>query len=117
MTTDPSENRVGPDSTVEDVDLTETEIRVGGERLTDAKAEEIVQRTLAEVRRRNLIPGRKSLSGRSGEHSPVIQFRVPPDLRDRVDRLAEQEGLTPSKLARRALEEYLTTHDPDRHSA
>ncbi|NKY50075.1 ribbon-helix-helix protein, CopG family [Nocardia vermiculata] len=77
-----------------------------GEELTDERAEELADETLAELRKRNLTPGRKSLSG-AGKHSPKIEFRVPARLRAELDARAAAEGVTPSKLARRALEAYL----------
>ncbi|RDI47223.1 CopG family ribbon-helix-helix protein [Nocardia mexicana] len=77
-----------------------------GEELTEERAEEIAKASLWEIRRQNLVPGRKSLSG-GGKHSPVVQFRVPEELRERLDARAAAEGVTPSKLARIALEQYL----------
>lgn len=77
-----------------------------GKELTDERAEEVAAETLAELRKRNLTPGRKSLSG-EGEHSPKIEFRVPAKLRAELDARATAEGVTPSKLARQALEAYL----------
>jgi hypothetical protein len=55
----------------------------------------------------NLIPGRKSLSG-DGTVSPVLQFRTP--RKREVEALAEEMGIRPSELARRALDEYLDDH-------
>ncbi|MFC7620945.1 hypothetical protein [Microlunatus sp. GCM10028923] len=80
-----------------------------GEELTDSRAEQIAQEALAAVRRRNLVPGRKSLTG-DGKHSPVVQFRVPGPVREALEAQAEREGLTRSKLARKALDEYLERH-------
>lgn len=77
-----------------------------GEELTDDRAEQVAADSLAEVRLRNLRPGRKSLSG-GDEHSPTLQFRVPRDLVDELDERAETEGTTRSTLARKALEQYL----------
>ncbi len=62
-------------------------------------AEQIAAETLAEARLRNLIPGRKSLTGGS-VHSPRIQFRLP-------EHRAQVEGKSLSVLAREALEHYL----------
>lgn len=97
------------DVDVVDVDLDETEVFYRGERLTEARAEQIAAQSLRELRTRNLIAGRKSLSG-DGSHSPKIQYRVPADLRDEAQRLAEKTGLTVSKIGRIALEEYLERH-------
>jgi len=93
---------IGPD-----LDLDEEEfILKDGRRLTNELADQIADETLAEVRRRNLIPGGKSLSGGS-EHSPRVQFRVPENLRTQAERVAEDEGVSLSALARHALEDYL----------
>ena len=50
--------------------------------------------------------GRPSLNGESAE-SPTIGFRLTPDLRERATAIAQQEGLSISALARRALEDYV----------
>ena len=90
-----------------DLDLEEEEfILKDGRRLTNELAEQIAEETLAEIRRRNLIPGGKSLSGGS-VHSPRVQFRVPEDLRTKAERVAEDEGVSLSALARHALEDYV----------
>jgi predicted HicB family RNase H-like nuclease len=92
---------VGPD-----LDLDVEDFQYQGERLTNERAEQIAEETLAEVRRRNLIPGGKSLSGGT-VHSPRVQFRVPQDLHQQAERVAEDEGVSLSALARHALEDYL----------
>lgn len=51
--------------------------------------------------------GRPSLNGESAE-SPTIGFRLTPDLRERATAIAQQEGLSISALARRALEDYVS---------
>lgn len=78
----------------------------GRRRLTNEVAEQIAEETLAEVRRRNLIPGGKSLSG-GAVHSPRVQFRVPEEVRAQAERVAEDEGASLSALARHALEDYV----------
>ena len=50
--------------------------------------------------------GRPSLNGKPAE-SPTIGFRLTPDLRERATAIAQQEGLSISALARRALEDYV----------
>jgi predicted HicB family RNase H-like nuclease len=93
---------VGPD-----IDLDEEEFTLkDGRRLTNELAERIAEETLAEVRRRNLIPGGKSLSG-GAVHSPRVQFRVAEELRTQAERVAEDEGVSLSALARHALEDYV----------
>jgi predicted HicB family RNase H-like nuclease len=92
---------IGPD-----LDLDVEDFQYHGERLTNQRADEIAQETLAEARRRNLIPGGKSLSG-GGVHSPRVQFRVPEELRTQAEQVAEDEGVSLSALARHALEHYV----------
>lgn len=92
---------VGPD-----IDLDVEDFEYQGERLTNERAEQIAQETLAEARRRNLIPGGKSLSG-GAVHSPRVQFRVPEELRKQAEQVAEDEGVSISALARHALEDYM----------
>lgn len=97
-----TEYLIGPD-----LDLDEEEfILKDGRRLTNELAEQIAEETLAEVRRRNLIPGGKSLSGGS-VHSPRVQFMVPEELRTQAEQVAEDEGVSLSALARHALEDYV----------
>lgn len=96
-----------PDAEITFVDDLDTEeVYYHGERLTKERAAEIAEEVLAKARRENLIPGGKSLSG-GGKHSPTVQFRVPERLREALDERAASEGVTPSRLARKALEEYL----------
>ena len=80
-----------------------------GEELTESRAEQIAQESLAEARQRNLVPGGKSMSG-GRKHSPVVQFRVPEAMEDALEAQAEREGVTRSRLARKALDEYLERH-------
>ena len=93
---------VGPDLALDEEEF----ILKDGRRLTNELADQIADETLAGARRRNLIPGGKSLSG-GGVHSPRVQFRVPQDLREQAERVAEDEGVSLSALARHALEDYL----------
>lgn len=107
MGTDPKNYVVGPDATIDDVDLDEEEVFLpDGTRLTEQRAGQIAAETLAEIRRRNLVPGRKSLTGGS-EHSPRVQFRVPDSIREKAEQRAAAEGKSLSALAREALERYL----------
>ncbi|MHB1235519.1 MAG: hypothetical protein ACYCZK_07585 [Microbacteriaceae bacterium] len=57
-----------------------------------------------EYTRRRAI-GRPSLGGRGS--SPQVAFRIPPALRERAERVAQQEGTTVSALAREALKNYV----------
>jgi predicted HicB family RNase H-like nuclease len=106
--TDPTDYVVRPDATIEDVDLDVEEVIVNGRRLTEAEAEALAQRTRAEARRRNLIPGRKSLTGDT-VHSPRVQFRVPETVLERAEQRAKDEGISLSALAREALVHYLAS--------
>ena len=107
MGTDPKNYVIGPDATIDDVDLDEEEVFLpDGTRLTEQRAGQIAAETLAEIRRRNLVPGRKSLTGGS-EHSPRVQFRVPDSIREKAEQRAAAEGKSLSALAREPLERYL----------
>ena len=109
MTIDPREFVVRDDDEVFEVDLSVEEVRLrDGRRLTDELADRLAEDTLAEARRRNLVPGRKSLTG-AGVHSPRVQFRVPEALRAAAERRAAEEGVSVSELAREALERYLAS--------
>ncbi len=106
---DPKKYVVAPGTAVSDVDLDVEVARLkDGRQLTNEIAEELVEQTLAEVRRRNLVPGRKSLTG-GATHSPRVQFRVPEPLREAAEARAAQKGVSLSVLAREALERYLAS--------
>ena len=105
----PREFVIGPNATVSDIDLdVEVVYLPDGIRLTEAKAEQLAAEMLAEARRRNLVPGGKSLNG-DGSHSPRVQFRVPEEIREQAQSRAAAEGISLSALARRALERYLAS--------
>lgn len=70
-------------TTVEVADLEHEEHYVGGERLTDDRADELAGQMLKRVRAKNLVSGGKSLSG-GREHSPVVQTRVSVTTRDKL---------------------------------
>ena len=87
-----------------DINLDEEIVLDGnGQRITEARAQEIAEQTIAEVYRRR---GRPSLS-EEGEVSPRLSFRVPEQLQTRIEQRAEQEGRPVSEIARDALELYL----------
>ncbi|MEO6880261.1 MAG: hypothetical protein ABI181_04820 [Mycobacteriaceae bacterium] len=104
----PQSYRIPPGSTIEDADLDTEPALAHGRELTETDAVELAASTLAEVRRRNLVPGRKSLGG-DGRHSPRVQFRVPDSVRVEAERRAEREGVSLSALARTALVHYLAS--------
>jgi predicted HicB family RNase H-like nuclease len=107
--TEASNYVVHPDDTITDVDLDAEEVRLtDGRRLTNELADELAEETLAEARRRNLVPGRKSLSG-GHTHSPRVQFRLPESLHAAAEQRADEEGVSLSVLAREALEHYLAS--------
>jgi hypothetical protein len=92
---------IGPD-----IDLDQEEVRDrAGRRITERRAREIAEDTLEQARR-----GRPSLTGES-DTSPRVSFRVPEQLRIRVERQARQEGRSVSEVARAALERYLSNPD------
>lgn len=71
-------------------------------------AEDYAERVLDDARRRNLIPGGKSLSG-GRTHSPVVQARVSAELHSKLTSRAAEEGVSVSKLTRKAIERYLAS--------
>jgi predicted HicB family RNase H-like nuclease len=103
--------RFPPDTEISEIDLDEEEVIFEGKRLTDERAEQIAQEVLDEHQRRlkqnaNLARGRKSLTG-GAVHSPRVQFRVPEEIRERAEQRAQDDHVSLSVLARRALEQYL----------
>lgn len=104
----PKDYVVRAEDGIEDVDLDEEVVTVKGRRLTEARAEQLARETLTEARRRNLIPGRKSLTSGS-THSPRVQFRVPEAVATQAQNRARAEGKSLSELAREALLRYLAS--------
>lgn len=100
--------RVPAGSTIADADLDTDPAVVHGRELDESAAEALAAAALAEVRRRNLVPGRKSLSG-GGQHSPRVQFRVPEAVLVEAEQRAERDGISVSTLARTALLHYLAS--------
>jgi hypothetical protein len=87
------------------IELVEDEdIIFEGSPLNRERVETIVSNVRAELRVKrtaNLQPGRKSLTA-DGVQSPLVQFRVPADLRDRAAEIAAADGITLSKFGRDA---------------
>jgi len=106
--TKPNDYVVRADASIEDVDLDDAVVTVRGRRLTEAGANKLALETLAEARRRNLIPGRKSLT-KGTTHSPRVQFRVPEAVATQARDRARVEGKSLSELAREALLRYLAS--------
>ena len=96
-----------PNHTFEDIDLDAENVVVDGRRFTEADAAAISDAIAAGPPLSNLIPGRKSLSG-GGKHSPVINVRVSENTRRRLEELAAQRGESISKVARAALEAFVS---------
>jgi hypothetical protein len=87
---------VGPD-----LDLDGEDFQYHGERLTNERADQIADETLAEARARGL------LSRDPARPSSRVRFAVSQPLYDEASRVAAAEGLTLSALARRAFDEYV----------
>jgi hypothetical protein len=104
----PADYVIGDDVEISDIDLDQEEVYVDGKRFTEADASAMadeLERT-AHERAANLIPGGKSLSG-DGSHSPVLQARVPAQVRARFDAIAERRGVRPSRLLREAIDQLI----------
>lgn len=94
--------RLGPDI---DLDAEEVYDR-DGERITEARAEEIAEETLAKAGR----PGRPTLGGTSGS-SPTVRARISPTLNAQLTRYAAQHGEAHSDVLREALRQFLASHE------
>ena len=95
-----AEVEIGPD-----VDLDVEEVYLDdGTRLTETKAEELAERTLARLR-----PGRPSITG-SGEHTPSLTVRVPRETRAALEEIAARQGRRLADVSREALDDYIASH-------
>lgn len=103
---DPRKYTFDENTEIVDVDLDDEIVMFEGERLTEARAQEVADDVLAEVRRRNLRPGGKSLTGGSAV-SPVLQVRVPRELKDSLERESKSRNIGLSKLVRSILEGHV----------
>jgi hypothetical protein len=81
------------------------EVTIDGQPYSQPEIERRVDAMLAK-RQRNLVPGGKSLS-ESGRHSPLLQVRIPEAMRDELHARADAEGVSVSKLTRRAIDRFL----------
>jgi len=87
-----------------DVDLRRKVVRdKRGRRITQDYADRAVADVRAKIGR-----GRPSLTGQAAR-SPQVTFRLPPDLRAKVEARAKREGKRVSDVAREALEQYLAS--------
>lgn len=89
-----------------DVDLT-TEVIVdsSGRRIDDAYVDEVVVLAHEHLDRR---AGRPSLTGKA-QRSPQVTFRVTPEMKQRAEERARNQGTTVSELARQAFERFLAS--------
>jgi len=107
QTLKPADHIVTAYTPIRDADLTTENIRLpDGRRLTDALANRLAAEGAEQAHKQGLIPGPKSLSG-GATHSPVVQFRVPQSTKHALDEAAARLGVSPSKLGRQALDDYL----------
>jgi len=95
--------RFEPDIAVTEIDLDTSDVRYRGEKLTEARADEIAADVLSRT------PGRPSLSGKR-EPSPSLTIRLPQQSRSKLDTFARRHGMRPSQVVRDALDEYLSKH-------
>ncbi|OIQ81814.1 hypothetical protein GALL_364120 [mine drainage metagenome] len=95
--------RFEPDIEVNEIDLDTSDVRYRGEKLTEARADEVAADVLSRT------PGRPSLSGKR-EPSPSLTVRLPQQSRSKLDTFARRHGKRPSQVVRDALDEYLSKH-------
>jgi hypothetical protein len=100
-------NRIDPDAIAVEVDLDEDPITLPDGTVLDETAAERLGRDVADrAAARRAHRGRPSLTA-AGVHSPQVSVRVNPHLRDAIEKIAERDGVRPSDVLRRALEEYV----------
>lgn len=99
----------GDDLTVDDIDLDQEEVYVGGQRLTNDRADELTEGVLAEAERQGLRPGLqpggKSLSG-DGSKSPVLQIPVSWDMKAALEEDSGAAGMKVPKFVRGIIDEW-----------
>ena len=84
-----------------DVDLSKTVVLgKNGKRITNARAERLAREAIKKV------VGRPSLTANFVE-SPLLQIRVPLELKKALDKEAKRRGETKSVIVREALEKFL----------
>jgi phenylpyruvate tautomerase PptA (4-oxalocrotonate tautomerase family) len=103
---DPRKINFDENTVVEVADLDKEEYYVGGERLTEDGAEQMVAEVLAKAQAAGLRPGGKSLSGGT-KHSPVVQVRVSEMTRDQLREIARSRRMSVSKLSRKVLDDFV----------
>jgi hypothetical protein len=100
MTINPDRYRATRETSFEDIDLDQETVIVGGRRYTEADAAAAAR---VEAQTRGLSRGGHSLSG-DGAHSPKVATVLPRDVRDKVLRRADAEGISASEWVRRLIE-------------
>ena len=100
--------RVTDDTVFIDTDLDIEPITLPSGRILDeAGAEKFAQEVLERVRaRRN---GKSTSHEAEHDPSPILHFRVPEPMHEEVVERAAEEGISVSRLARKALEQYLAS--------
>lgn len=112
MTTDPAQYAfsekwvIGPDIDLDE----EVFLNPDGTRFTEADAEAFTMQRYHEATAQAKRGGRPSLGERGT--SPVISFRLPPELREIAVEVAAAEGRTVSAMARDLLRNYVRDHAP-----
>lgn len=100
MTPDPQFGPIGPD-----IDLDTEDVRLpDGSRLTEAGAQALAERVLAQRR-----AGRPSITG-GRERTPSLTVRVPAHTRSALEQIAHQQNRRLADVSRAALDEYVTRH-------
>lgn len=107
---DPADYVIGPETTIEDVDLDEAEIYYKGDRLTEERAAELGEQAAHEARedrQRNPTRDRKSASGGSMP-SLSVHARVSGATHEKLEAIAEARGISMSKLTQEVLDDFVT---------
>ena len=84
------------------------DINLSKEKLFNSKGQRITEELLDEVVQESFVRGigRPSLTAPT-VHSPEIKARVPAPLKEKLEKVAQARGETPSALIRQAVEEFL----------
>lgn len=87
----PADYVIGPDVTIEDADLDETEIYYQGERITEARVDELGEQAAREAR----------------EHSSSVQSQISEATHEKLEAIAAARGISMSKLTQEVLDEFV----------
>lgn len=102
---DATNYRVQPDA--RPVNVEDDDVTFQGSPLTGERINELVAKV---DRAQNLTPGGKSLSG-DGKYSPVVQVRLPENVRTALAERAKTRGVSISKYTRELIEKALSRSD------